>query len=113
MDLAGIPIDVSVITPAMVRTRIFEDASITTTPSGTAALSRERLDATLGSVGMDPAEAARLIFRELAAGTFWISTHPEGTAAHATARADYLTALKRPEVSAEMHMAFQSPGASQ
>ena len=103
MELAGIPIDISVITPGMVRTSIFEDAPISGGET-TALAERYRVAMRdyMASEGMEVGAAARFIFDQLAARSFWISTQPEMTESFATARAEYLRTRARPALNSRM-----------
>jgi NAD(P)-dependent dehydrogenase (short-subunit alcohol dehydrogenase family) len=103
MELTETPIDISVITPGIVRTSIFEDA--TTARGGKdnwAERNRDTLRKSLISQGMDVDVAARLIFEQLAARQFWVSTHPEMTEWFAVRRADYLRTRERPRATQEL-----------
>jgi NAD(P)-dependent dehydrogenase (short-subunit alcohol dehydrogenase family) len=94
MQRAAPMIQVSVVLPGPVATRIFTDAPAA---SGTGvSRHREVMDQMLGAYGMTPAEAGRTIVEQIEAGEFWIATHPDMLAASARARADYLAGLKRP-----------------
>jgi NAD(P)-dependent dehydrogenase (short-subunit alcohol dehydrogenase family) len=103
MDLTETPIDVSVITPGIVRTSIFEDATTARGEKGDwAERNRAALRKSLVSVGMDVEVAACLIFEQLATGKFWVSTHPEMTESFAVRRADYLRTRERPSLTQEL-----------
>ncbi|MEC3948153.1 hypothetical protein [Sphingobium sp. HWE2-09] len=45
---------------------------------------------------MTPEQAGQTILDGIAAGDFWISTHPETTAQIAKGRSEYLATLARP-----------------
>jgi NAD(P)-dependent dehydrogenase (short-subunit alcohol dehydrogenase family) len=94
------PISVSVILPGPVQTRIFDDAQSTE-----AAVSRYHagvMRAMTAENGVTPDEAARVILPEIAAGQFWVSTHPEMTREFAAARAGQLAELATPTLSPEL-----------
>jgi len=95
MDLAKVPIHVSAVVPAQVKTRIFDDAP-TSTGSGMANRQRARMQEMLTSMGLTPVEAGEIILAGIASGSFWVSTHPDITAYMARARADYLGSLATP-----------------
>lgn len=91
------------ITPGTVRTSIFEDATTARGEQGNwAERNRAALRKSLISHGMDVDVAARLIFEQLAASKFWVSTHPEMTESFAVRRADYLRTRERPRVTPEL-----------
>lgn len=73
--LAQAPIQVSVILPYSVRSRIFMDAQ-QAAPSGSSAADHvfEEMQKANVAAGMDPLEAAGQIFSGLTAGDFWIFT---------------------------------------
>lgn len=98
LELTGKPVSVSAVLPGPVATRIFDDA-----PAGEEAGSvdhhRAYMQRMLSEHGMTSVEASRAILSGIVAGHFWVSTHPEMTASAARARADYLVAQQRPELS--------------
>lgn len=100
MQLQNAPIRVSAVLPAQVATRIFDDAP---TEPGSAMVQKQRgmMQAMLAHTGLTPIQAAEAILEGIAAGEFWVSTHPETTAHMAKARADYLAALTTPTLAAE------------
>jgi len=96
MQLVNAPIQVSVIMPGPVATRIFKDSDKVADPM---VLHHQRMmQNMLDQAGIMPDQAAQTIFNQLAAGQFWISTHPEMTAGLASDRAAYLTGSNRPEL---------------
>lgn len=94
MELTGHPIDISLIVPAMVRSRIFDDAPVAA-GAGWAEAYRAQLHARMGDA-MDVDEAARVIFEGLAERRYWVSTQPEATQAVAGRRAELYARLTRP-----------------
>jgi len=89
----GAPVQVSVALPGPVRTRIYDDANETTTagsPTGERVAAMRRL---LADEGMAPAEAARTMLAQAAAGAFWVTTHPPMLRALAEQRAERLREL--------------------
>jgi NAD(P)-dependent dehydrogenase (short-subunit alcohol dehydrogenase family) len=96
MKVKKAPIQVSAILPGPVATRIFEDAKPGTDPM--VLHHREVMRAMLEQSGISGLEAARRILRQIAAGQFWVSTHPEMTAEFAKQRAAYLAAMANPEL---------------
>lgn len=94
------PVSVSVIVPGPVQTRIFDDAQFTD-----AEVSRYHagvMRAMTADNGVSPDEAAHLILPQIAAGDFWVSTHPELTREFAAARAGQLAGLATPTLSPEL-----------
>jgi NADP-dependent 3-hydroxy acid dehydrogenase YdfG len=99
MQVKKAPVQVSAILPGPVATRIFEDS-----PPGTDPMivhHRELMRSMLADYGISGLEAAQLILRQIAAGEFWISTHPEMTADFGRTRAAHLSALQKPQLSAD------------
>ncbi len=98
MQLQKNPVNVSVVVPGPVATRIFDDASA---PGADAAMHRGIMQQMLTQAGLAPREAARIILDGIAAKQFWVSTHPEITAQMAKARAAHLADLATPALTAE------------
>jgi NAD(P)-dependent dehydrogenase (short-subunit alcohol dehydrogenase family) len=100
MQLQQAPIQVSVVLPGPVNTRIFTDA-----PAGKDAAAvaghRATMVGMLQQYGLTPLQAAEKIFAGLQAGEFWVSTHPELTAQMADARAQHLTERRPPVLTDE------------
>ena len=96
MQLKKAPIQVSAVLPAQVATRIFEDAPADR-GSGFVERQREMMHAMITQIGVTPERAGELILEGIAAGDFWVSTHPETTAQVAKGRSEYLAVLARPE----------------
>lgn len=92
MELVGAPISVSVVTPGPVSTRIFRDAAV----AGEGAAHHQRVMENMVGGGISGREAGQRILAGIVRGEFWVSTHPEMTAAMAKQRADYLAALATP-----------------
>lgn len=82
------PIDLHVVLPGPVSTKIFEDALATT---GTADTCREQLHRFVTDEGLSPDEAAAAILAGIDAKAFWISTHESMHASFAERRAELLT----------------------
>jgi NAD(P)-dependent dehydrogenase (short-subunit alcohol dehydrogenase family) len=95
LQAQGSPIAVSVVTPGAVATQIFEDAVALEGAPGLDAY-RSTMRTMLRDQGMRPDHAASIIFEGVAAGQFWIFTHPE-TVQHVVARrADMILNQKAP-----------------
>jgi NAD(P)-dependent dehydrogenase (short-subunit alcohol dehydrogenase family) len=90
------PIQVSAILPGPVATRIFEDSRAE--PDPITRHHREVMRAMLEKDGISGLEAARRILKQIAAGEFWVSTHPEITAFMAGQRAEYLATQAMPQL---------------
>lgn len=99
MQVKKAPIQVSAILPGPVATRIFEDSKPGTDPM--VVHHREVMRAMLEQSGISGLEAAQRILAQIAAGEFWVSTHPEITAEFARNRAAHLAALARPQLAPE------------
>jgi NADP-dependent 3-hydroxy acid dehydrogenase YdfG len=100
MKLAKARVQVSAILPGAVITRIMRDSA-----KGGDALSehhRAVMQQMLEQNGVTPAVAAETIFGQLAAGEFWVSTHPEMMREFAVARGQYLQALAPPALEGGM-----------
>jgi len=95
MQIKRAPIQVSAVLPAQVSTRIFEDAPADR-ESGFVERQREMMHAMITQIGVTPEQAGQSILNGIAAGEFWVSTHPETTAELAQRRAEYLAALAMP-----------------
>lgn len=103
MELLGLPIDVSVVIPSMVRSQIFADAPIADGGAATwAEAYRRQFLERMGSEAMDPDEAARAVFGQLAERRYWVSTKPEATEAVAARRAELYRTLDRPKTDAHI-----------
>ena len=99
MKVKNAPIQVSAILPAQVATRIFEDSRPGTDPM--VVHHREVMRAMLKESGISGLEAAQRILSQIAAGQFWVSTHPEVLRDFANMRAEHLAALSTPELAPE------------
>jgi NAD(P)-dependent dehydrogenase (short-subunit alcohol dehydrogenase family) len=101
VEMRARPVRISAVLPGPVATRIFEDAG-----SGADAASIAQhmsvMRQLLAEQGMAPLEAARAILEGVAAGEFWVSTHPEMTRQMAAARAQHLLNLSTPVLTADM-----------
>lgn len=98
MQLQKKPVNISVVVPGPVATRIFEDANV---PDGGAAAHRNIMQHMLSQSGLPPRDAARLILNGIAEQRFWVSTHPEITAHMAKTRAEHLANLATPSLTEE------------
>ncbi|WDF74265.1 SDR family NAD(P)-dependent oxidoreductase [Novosphingobium sp. KACC 22771] len=100
MELANAPIQVSVVVPAPVKSRIFDDAA---TAQGSDLVSRQRakMQAMLRESGLTPEQAGEAILNGLATGDFWVSTDAGTTAFMARRRADYLAHQANPTLAEE------------
>lgn len=95
MQLQPRPVNVSVVLPGPVATRIFEDANGADAEPVVAG-HREIMRQMLADQGITPLEAGRIILDGIAAKQFWVSTHPDMTAASVRNRADHLAGLTAP-----------------
>lgn len=101
MQLKKANVQVSAILPGPVATRIFVDAKgVEQDPM--IAHHREAMRQFLEAHGITPVEAAKRIFSQIAAGEFWVSTHPEITRMMADGRVNHLTQLSKPVLNEDM-----------
>lgn len=100
MQVKKAPIQVSAILPGPVATRIFEDSKTGEDPVN--AHHREIMRNMLKADGISGYEAAERILPQLAAGKFWVSTHPEITAEFAANRARHLSSQSDPMLPPEV-----------
>jgi NAD(P)-dependent dehydrogenase (short-subunit alcohol dehydrogenase family) len=100
MQVKQAPISVSAILPGPVATRIFADSEVAADPVN--AFHREAMKGMLEAQGISGLEAAKRILPQIAEGKFWVSTHPEITSGFAAQRAEHLSALQSPTLSAEL-----------
>ncbi|WP_116364059.1 SDR family NAD(P)-dependent oxidoreductase [Parahaliea mediterranea] len=100
MQIKQAPITVSAILPGPVATRIFEDGGTTTDTSSEQ--HRVMMNTMLEADGISGYEAAQRILPQLAAGDFWVSTHPDITREFAAGRAAHLSALAKPALPEEV-----------
>lgn len=107
MELVNAPISVSVVTPGPVATRIFTDAQLA---GEGAAHHQAQMEALIGA-GMPAQEAADRILEGIAAGDFWVSTHPEVTREFAQNRAKHLQELSTPRINAQTRGLLEPPRA--
>jgi NAD(P)-dependent dehydrogenase (short-subunit alcohol dehydrogenase family) len=98
MELVRAPVSISVVTPGPVATRIFRDAAV----AGEGAAQHQRAMQDMVGAGISGLEAGQRILAGIARGDFWVSTHPEMTAAMAKQRAEYLAALATPVLNESM-----------
>jgi len=108
MQLIKAPIQISAVLPAQVATRIFEDAQADR-QSGFVERQREMMHAMITQAGVTPEQAGISILDGIAAGDFWVSTHPEATAQFAKTRADYLATLARPVLAEQARVLVEQP----
>jgi NAD(P)-dependent dehydrogenase (short-subunit alcohol dehydrogenase family) len=100
MELKKAAVHVSAVLPGPVATRIFQDSEAL--PDPIVKHHREVMHAMLEEVGITPLEAGERILEQIAAGQFWVSTHPDITAGMAQGRAAHLSGLQNPVLAAEI-----------
>ncbi len=98
MQLTGKPVHVSTIVPGLVRSEIFAETP-GENPHATA--HRKAMREMMAAYGMDLSDACRVIFEQIAAGEFWVSTQPDMTRDMIAGRVAYLSAQARPELNAQ------------
>ncbi|MFT4082573.1 MAG: SDR family NAD(P)-dependent oxidoreductase [Nocardioides sp.] len=97
LQLVGAPIQVSVVLPSYVRTRIFVDAQrVAPTGNDLAAAYFDRMEQIGQEQGKSPAEAAAAILAGVAGGDFWVFTDDAAGQRVLTLRAEQLAGLRRP-----------------
>ena len=98
LQLTGAPIHVSSVVPGYVKSAIFA-----ANPKGDEPAQAERHRATMREMtqayGMEADEAARVILEGVAAGKFWVSTHPDATAQMIAGRVGFLQEQSDPPLS--------------
>lgn len=100
MQVKQAPIQVSAVLPGPVATRIFAESNGNPDPVST--YHREVMRSMLEEQGMTGYEAAQQILPQIAAGEFWVSTHPDITRGYAANRADQLANLRQPVLADEL-----------
>lgn len=110
MLLAGADVDVSIVIPGMVRTRIFEDAAISEAGSSWAASYRSFMAGYIEREGLTIDEAGERILQQIERRQFWVSTHPEMMDSFARERADILRHRPQPSISPEMRKKLSLDG---
>jgi NAD(P)-dependent dehydrogenase (short-subunit alcohol dehydrogenase family) len=107
MELTKTPIDVSVITPGLMNTRIFQDAVVAHGSNAAwAERHRTKMAAMMETAGKVPEDVGAFLFEQLAARQFWISTQPNDTAGAMAARAAYLRNRERPHMNDHIRELF-------
>lgn len=101
MELIGAPISVSCVLPGPVASRIFADA-VMDEEGGHSGKHRAIMADMLRTHGLTPLQAGEIILDGIAAGDFWVPTHPEMADAMARSRADYLVNERRPRLRDEV-----------
>jgi len=100
MEAKGAPVSVSAVLPGPVATRIFDDAALGRDPASVET-HRKAMQDMIGT-GLSGREAADVILPQVAAGRFWVSTHPELTAQMARQRAQHLAKQETPTLTPAM-----------
>jgi NAD(P)-dependent dehydrogenase (short-subunit alcohol dehydrogenase family) len=100
MKLKQSPISVSAVLPGPVATRIFTDSA--GTKDAVSTFHQKVMEDMLAANGISGDEAARRILPQIAAGEFWVSTHPDMTRDYAANRARHLTELSLPALPPEV-----------
>lgn len=96
MAMKSTAVQVSAVLPGPVKTKIFDSVEQHSDP--TVAEHRQAMIDILETNGMTAKAAAETIFEQLAAGQFWVSTHPELTTMMAQQRARNLSKLATPSM---------------
>ena len=79
LDEMGSKIGVSLVAPGPVKTAIIDskDAEVLKRDSTDGAQSRAQMGGLTEQYGMEPDEAASIVFEAVAANRFWVFTHPD------------------------------------
>jgi NADP-dependent 3-hydroxy acid dehydrogenase YdfG len=105
MAMQHTKVQVSAVLPGPVKTGIFSALDETEDPDVRQHL--QDMVNLLDRNGMSAGQAAETIFAQLAAGEFWVSTHPQITRSMAAQRAEHLANLQTPGMHADS--AFNTP----
>ncbi len=97
MQVAGAPIHVSSIIPGLVKTSIFDAEAGAGEPEG-ATRHRATMAHVMAAHGMDADEACRRFIAGIAAGQFWVDSHPDMTAESVERRVEFLRERKAPSL---------------
>ncbi len=100
MDAKGAPVSISAVLPGPVATRIFDDAALGRDVASVVT-HRKAMQDMIGA-GLTGRQAAEVILPQIAAGHFWVSTHPEITAEMARQRARHLAEQETPTLTPAM-----------
>lgn len=88
------PVNVSVILPGIVKTDIMKNMTVSNDRYGdTLAM----MGGVIEDKGMSSEEAAKIFLKGIAAGDFWITSHPQVIKASAKFRSEYLTTQSNPK----------------
>lgn len=105
LEIKKAPIEVSMMLPGPVKTRIFTDSE-----GGLDQVSRyhrQVMEAMLDGNGISSEGTAAIILPQIARGDFWASTHPEMTRDYALQRARTFTHLETPALTSELSALLQ------
>jgi len=97
MQLVKAPIDVSVVVPSRILTPFYSDV-VVGDGSALTAKYRDMMHESAKLEGMDPDEAGRVMFPQIMAGDFWISTDFQMTKDIAAVRGEFIRSQARPEL---------------
>ncbi|WP_176594601.1 SDR family NAD(P)-dependent oxidoreductase [Sphingobium sp. EM0848] len=95
MQVAGAPIHVSSVVPAMVKSSIFDAEAGKGEPDG-AARHRAVMAQMMAAHGMETDEACRRFIAKIAAGEFWVDNDPPVTAQSVDGRIAFLAGREKP-----------------
>ncbi|KAF7554069.1 hypothetical protein G7Z17_g3172 [Cylindrodendrum hubeiense] len=101
MKLIGAPIHVCSVIPGLMRTGIFDtvsDPPSTDVDSSQLRSYQQAMSEMARDYGMDIKQGSEIIMKKIAAGEFWISTHPETTAKIITSRIEFLKKQNDPSI---------------
>ena len=109
VDLTGKPIHVSSVIPGMVKTNIFAPTTPTEGENAAAIQHRKVMREMMAAYGMDLEPACQSILEQIAAGAFWVSTHPQMTDEIVTHRIQFLSQRGKPVLAAGARAILEAP----
>jgi NAD(P)-dependent dehydrogenase (short-subunit alcohol dehydrogenase family) len=100
VELTGKPVHVSSVIPGMVKTNIFAPTTPAEGENAAATQHRKVMREMMAAYGMDLEPACQSILEQIAAGAFWVSTHPQMTDEIVTHRIQFLSQRGKPVLAA-------------
>jgi NAD(P)-dependent dehydrogenase (short-subunit alcohol dehydrogenase family) len=109
VELTGKPVHVSSVIPGMVKTNIFAPTTPAEGENAAATQHRKVMREMMAAYGMDLEPACQSILEQIAAGAFWVSTHPQMTDEIVTHRIQFLSQRGRPVLAAGARAILEAP----
>jgi len=100
VELTGKPVHVSSVIPGMVKTNIFAPTTPSEGENAAATQHRKVMREMMAAYGMDLEPACQSILEQIAAGAFWVSTHPQMTDEIVAHRIQFLSQRGKPVLAA-------------